>query len=99
MEILENWVGERLYAQRTRLDAASANIGRSASDGDRLLAMSFMPPSPARGESVRQTDHEIQARANAYAARHPDGGPARRGSLRRLRDRLTHGKGAQPKPD
>jgi hypothetical protein len=50
--------------------------------------MSFMPPSPARGESIRQTDHEIDARASEYAATHPKDLPARKGPVRRLWARL-----------
>jgi hypothetical protein len=60
--------------------------------------MSFMPPDPGRGESIRQTDREIDARANAYAASHPQDLDAHKGLVRRLWARLTHRGQAQPKP-
>jgi hypothetical protein len=50
--------------------------------------MSFMPPSPARGESIRQTDREIDARAREHAATHPKDLRARKGPLHRLWARL-----------
>lgn len=50
--------------------------------------MSFMPPSPLRGESIRQTDREIDAHARDYAATHPKDLQARPGFVRRLWTRL-----------
>jgi hypothetical protein len=56
--------------------------------------MSFMPPSPGRGESIRQTDSEIDARAREHAVTHPKDLPPHRGPLRRLWARLR--KATQP---
>jgi hypothetical protein len=50
--------------------------------------MSFIPPSPARYESNRQADHEVDARAREYAATHPKNVPAHEGPLGRLWARL-----------
>jgi hypothetical protein len=60
--------------------------------------MSFMPPDPGRGESIRQTDREIDAKASAYAATHPKDLQAHKGLVRRLWARLAHGGQAHPKP-
>ena len=57
--------------------------------------MSFMPPSPVRSESIRQTDREIDAHARDYAATHPQDLPARRGFIRRLWTRLRRGQDEQ----